>query len=84
MFLQHFLNEETLPTLIPTKKDWDQGKLLLTILLPFKKTSDRLQQTTRPSIDSVFWAYETLFNEIDQVQAVFALPKIKGVPGSMN
>ena len=73
--IEHFLNEETLPNLIPTKKERDQAMLLLTILLPFKKTSDCLQQTTRRSIDSVFWAYETLFNEIDEVQTVFALPK---------
>jgi len=78
--IEHYLNEETLPDLIPTKKEWDQAKLLLMILLPFKKTSDRLQQTSRPSIDSVFWAYETLFNEIDEVQTVFALPKHKERP----
>jgi len=75
--IEHFLNDEDLEDLKPSKKEWDQCELLLTILLPFKKTSDRLQETKRPAIDAVFWSYETLFNEIDQLQTILSTPTNK-------
>ena len=40
------------------------------VLLPFKKVSDRLQMTRRPTIDAIFWCYEMLFNELDELETI--------------
>ena len=48
--------------------EWDQIELLTSILLPFKRTSTKLQTTQRPRIDHVFWTYETLFNTLDKLE----------------
>src|SRR4029453_8107591 len=58
-----------------TKKEWNQAAVIVSILLRFKITSQRLQATKRPAIDSVFWTYESLFNKIDALKATFNLPK---------
>jgi hypothetical protein len=50
-----------------SKTEWDQAEFILDLLLPFKACSDRLEQTTRPGIDKVFWVYESLFNELDHL-----------------
>jgi hypothetical protein len=55
--------------LVMEKREWEMCELLCALLLPFKKTSDRLEQTSRPGIYKVFWSYETLFNEIDRLKA---------------
>ena len=60
-----------------TKKEWAQAHLVATILLPFKKISTKLQKTSIPSIDSVFWAYESLFNKIDAIKSTFNAPMYK-------
>src|SRR5256714_4791448 len=57
------------------KKEWNQTAVIVTILLPFKITSQRLQATKRPGIDSVFWDYESLFNKIDAIKETFNLPE---------
>ena len=54
-----------------TKKEWDQAGVIVTILLPFKLTSVRLQATKRSEIDMVFWEYKSLFNKIDAVKFTF-------------
>ena len=69
--IEQFLAERKKAHLLLEKKEWDYCELLLTVLLPFKKASDRLQATQRPSIDAVFWCYETLFNEIDELDEIF-------------
>ena len=58
-----------------SKKEWNQASVIVTILLPFKITSQRLQATKRPGIDSVFWDYESLFNKIDAMKETFNLPE---------
>ena len=60
-----------------TKKEWDQAGVIVTILLPFKLTSVRLQATKRPGIDSVFWEYESLFNKIDSIKSTFTRPEYR-------
>ncbi len=47
--------------------EWEQAELVFNILLPLKATCTRLQQTTRPSMEKVFFAYDTLFNELDRL-----------------
>jgi len=53
-----------------SKSEWDQAEFLLNVLLPFKACSARLEQTTRPGIDKVFWVYESLFNELDRLSTI--------------
>ena len=65
--VEQFLTEQNKTYLLLEKKEWDHCELLLTVLFPFKKASDRLQTTRRPTIDAVFWCYETLFNELDDI-----------------
>ena len=55
--------------------EWNMCEILITILMPFKQASQTLQQGTRPSIDEVFYTYESLFNKIDQLKATFMLPR---------
>src|SRR2546421_7698383 len=57
-----------------SRKEWQQAHLVATILLPFQKVSVKLQSTKRPSIDSIFWTYESLFNKIDSIKATFNCP----------
>jgi hypothetical protein len=52
-----------------SKAEWEHVEMLTTLLLPFKNTSVVLQKTSRPRIDYVFWSYEILFNNIDDLQA---------------
>lgn len=52
-----------------TKVEWEQVEMLMTILLPFKRANVKLQKTSHPRIDHVFWTYETLFNRIDKLKA---------------
>jgi hypothetical protein len=47
--------------------EWTQVEFVLNILIPFKATCMRLQQTSRPSIEVVFYTYESLFNELDRL-----------------
>src|SRR5438552_7098645 len=70
--IDHFVDEdEDLAKFKLTKKEWDQAAVILTILLPFKMASQRLQATKRPAIDSLFWDYEALFNKIDAIKETF-------------
>ena len=51
-----------------SKGEWDQCEILLKVLHPFKVASVKLQSTSRPRIDQVFWTYENLFNSIDKLE----------------
>lgn len=68
--IEQFLAERNKTSLMLEKKEWDYCELLLTVLLPFKKVSDRLQMTRRPTIDAIFWCYEMLFNELDELETI--------------
>jgi len=58
-----------------SKTEWDQASIIITIILPFKVASQKLQATKRPGIDSVYWDYETLFNKIDAIKETFTKPQ---------
>ena len=74
--IDHFIDEdEDLTKFKLTKTEWDQAAVIVTILLPFKMTSQRLQATKRPAIDSVFWDYEALFNKIDAIKETLNTPE---------
>ena len=68
-------NEQSLKKYKLSKQEWNQAAVIVTILLPFKITSQRLQATKRPAIDSVFWDYESLFNKIDAIKETLNLPE---------
>jgi len=61
-------NQQDFNDYILSNKEWGQAEILLSILLPFKLVSDHLEQTTRPSIERVFWSYETMFNQVDTIE----------------
>ena len=51
---------------IITKKEWELVELLCAFLWPFKHCTDALEATRKPEVDRVFWAYNRMFNEIDE------------------
>ena len=55
--------------LMLSPEEWDPAETLLTILLPFKLLSHQLKQTKWATIEHVFWSYETLFNQMDRMEA---------------
>ena len=65
-----FIDSEDMARFKLSKKEWDQAEYLLDVLMPFIKCSTRLEQTTRPGIEKVFWVYENLFNELDRVSTI--------------
>jgi hypothetical protein len=52
-----------------TMSEWDQCEALLKILYPFKLESTRIQSTETPTINRVYWSYERMFNEIDEMKS---------------
>ena len=69
--IEQFLAERNKTKLLLERKEWDYCELLLAVLFPFKRASNQLQTTKRPTIDAVFWCYETLFNELDELDDIF-------------
>jgi hAT family C-terminal dimerisation region len=65
----HGENNKRLRSLILTPSEWDSVELLCGILLPFKVFSQRHESTSRPRIAEVFWTYENLFNELDELKS---------------
>jgi len=50
-----------------SENEWAQIEFVYNILIPLKACCMRLQQTSRPGIEKVFWIYESLFNELDRL-----------------
>lgn len=74
--IDHFINDDKdLAQFKLTKKEWDQAAVIVPILLPFKMTSQHLQATKQPAIDSVFWDYKALFNKIDAIKETLNKPE---------
>ena len=63
-----------------SRTEWEQVETLIAILLPFKTISVKLQKTSRPRIDHVFWSYENLFNNIDDLQTMLSRPRHRNKP----
>src|SRR5947207_8769267 len=62
-----FVKDLCFPDLQLSPVEWTQVEFVLNILIPLKATCMRLQQTSRPAIEVVFYTYETLFNELDRL-----------------
>ena len=65
-----FVKEYRFQDLQLSPSEWTQVEFILNILVPLKATCQRLQQTSRPGIESVFYTCETLFNELDRLMAL--------------
>jgi hypothetical protein len=62
-----FVRDLRYPALKLSDTEWTQVEFVFNILLPLKATCMRLQQTSRPAMEKVFYTYETLFNELDRL-----------------
>ena len=52
-----------------SEEEWELAEILLLFLLLFKRCSDQFEcNSTYTEIDYVFFAYDTLFNHIDDVK----------------
>ena len=60
---------ETFEKLVLTEREWQQAEVLLLFLLPFQQCTSRFESNhSTPEIDYVFFAYDTLYNHIDDVK----------------
>ena len=52
-----------------TDDEWEQAEVLLIFLLPFKRCTTRFEcDKSSPEIDYVFFAYDSMYNHIDDVK----------------
>jgi len=65
-----YVRQQSLDHLQISSQEWKRVELILDILLPFKKSSDRMEATKRPGIEKVFWIYESLYNELDRLSSL--------------
>ena len=50
-------------------EEWELGEVLLLFLMPFKRCTARFEcNSNTPEIDYVFFAYDTMYNHIDDVK----------------
>lgn len=63
--------------LILTKREWELAAFLMHFLLPFKRVTDYLQFTKKPTLHKTYETYENLFNSLENVKAQFALMTCK-------
>jgi hypothetical protein len=60
---------EPLPKL--SNSDWDMAETLWLILMPFYRCTMRFEgYEDEPDVEYVFWAYETMFNFVDDLEAL--------------
>ena len=52
-----------------TEKQWELLELLCAFLFPFKHCTEALESTLKPGIDRVYWAYNRMFDEIEDLTA---------------
>jgi len=59
-----------------TAAEWEQAEILLVFLMPFKRCTKRFEcNMNYPKIDYVFFAYDTMYNHIDDVKAALDRPE---------
>src|SRR5262249_7054394 len=55
-----------------SEEEWEEAEVLLAFLMPFQRCSQRFESNaSTPEIDYVFFAYDSLYNHIDDVKAAF-------------
>jgi hypothetical protein len=69
------------PALEPvTEKHWELLELLCAYLWPFKNCTEALESTKKPEIDRVFWVYNRMINEIEDLRATLARREARRQP----
>jgi hypothetical protein len=68
-----------------TEEEWEEAQLLLLILCPFKRCTMRFEsQMAKTEIDYIFFAYDTLYNHVDDVRDIFTDPILqKSLPSAI-
>jgi hypothetical protein len=62
--------DEELSELQLSEEEWEKVEVLLVFLLPFKRCTSRFEcNRSYTEIDYVFFAYDTMYNHIDDVKA---------------
>src|SRR5436305_2348406 len=59
-------------------REWELAEFLLRFLEPFRRATTIIQTTERPTLHKTFVMYEKLFNNLENVKAIFE--KMKVVP----
>ena len=60
---------DTFEQLVLIEREWQQAEVLLLFLLPFQRCTSRFEfNHSTPEIDYVFFAYDTLYNHVDDVK----------------
>ena len=56
-----------------SEEEWDLAEVLLVFLMPFKRCTTRFEcNSTTPEIDYVFFAYDKMFNHIEDVKTALS------------
>ena len=67
--VNRFLDDCELEHLKLTTSEFEMAELLVVFLMPFKRCTKRFESNAgKPEIDYVFFAYDSLFNHIDDVK----------------
>jgi hAT family C-terminal dimerisation region len=76
--------EEALGDLRLMPEEWDQAEILLFFLMPFKRCTKRFECShTEPEIEYTFYAYNTMYNHIDDVKDALKLkPGLGSIPSA--
>jgi len=80
--IDRYVLDNTGDLTIITKKEWELVELLCAFLWPFKHCTDALEATRKPEVDRVFWAYNRMFNEIDDFKATLERRQARRQPWS--
>jgi len=67
--IERYVNELKATKLHLTNDEWQQAEVLLMFLLPFQRCTARFEcNSSYTEIDYVFFAYDTMYNHIDDVK----------------
>lgn len=65
-----------------TERNWELLELLCAFLWPFKNCTEALESTKKPEVDRVYWAYNRMFNEIEDLKATLGRREARRQPWS--
>ena len=65
------LMKEELREFALSDREWELAEFLLRFLEPFRRATTTIQTTERPTLHKTFAMYEKLYNNLDNVKAIF-------------
>ena len=82
--INRFLDDCGLEHLKLTTSEFEMAELLVVFLMPFKRCTKRFEcNAAEPEIDYVFFAYDSLFNHIEDVKtALEGMTALAAIPSS--